>query len=73
MFSADPESQEAPDVYPLAPTASAIDLGQAVREELALAVEQFPLCREDCKGLCPTCGADLNAGPCEHTQPSDNT
>ena len=73
MFSADPESQEDPDVYPLAPTASAIDLGQAVREELALAVEAFPLCREDCKGLCPKCGADLNAGPCEHTQPSDNT
>ena len=73
MFSADPESQEDPDVYPLAPTASAIDLGQAVREELALAVEAFPLCREDCKGLCPKCGADLNAGLCEHTQPSDNT
>jgi uncharacterized protein len=22
------------------------------------------LCEEDCKGLCPTCGADLNEGPC---------
>ena len=22
------------------------------------------LCKEDCKGLCPTCGADLNEGPC---------
>jgi len=73
MFSGEPESQDDPDVYPLAPTANAIDLGQAVREELALAVEGFPLCREDCKGLCPKCGADLNAGPCEHTQPSHNT
>ena len=23
-----------------------------------------PLCDEDCKGLCPTCGANLNEGPC---------
>ena len=25
----------------------------------------FALCRDDCKGLCPRCGADLNAGPCD--------
>jgi uncharacterized protein len=73
MFSADPDVQEDPDVFPLPATASAIDLGQAVREELALAVEAFPLCREDCAGLCPKCGADLNAGPCVHAQGSDNT
>jgi uncharacterized protein len=24
-----------------------------------------PLCRPDCAGLCPTCGADLNQGPCQ--------
>ena len=34
------------------------------REELALAVDAFPLCREDCRGLCPRCGADLNRGAC---------
>jgi uncharacterized protein len=73
MFSADPDVQEDPDVFPLPATASAIDLGPAVREELALAVEAFPLCREDCAGLCPKCGADLNAGPCAHAQGSDNT
>jgi uncharacterized protein len=73
MFSADPDVQEDPDVFPLPATASAIDLGQAVREELALTVEAFPLCREDCAGLCPKCGADLNAGPCVHAQGSDNT
>lgn len=73
MFSADPDVQEDPDVFPLPATASAIDLGQAVREELALAVEAFPLCRDDCAGLCPKCGADLNAGPCVHAQGSDNT
>jgi uncharacterized protein len=73
MFSADPDVQDDPDVFPLPATASQIDLGQAVRDELALTVEAFPLCREDCAGLCPKCGADLNAGPCVHSQGSDNT
>ena len=36
----------------------------AVREELILAGPQYVLCREDCRGLCPRCGKDLNAGPC---------
>ena len=41
-----------------------IDPDDALLEEIVL---QFPtkhLCREDCKGLCPTCGKDLNEGPC---------
>ena len=33
-------------------------------EQLQLNVPMKPLCREDCQGLCPTCGADRNAGPC---------
>ncbi len=42
-----------------------LDLGARVREELLL--EYFPrtLCREDCKGICPDCGADLNTEQCE--------
>jgi uncharacterized protein len=47
------------------------DVREAVREELALAVEAFPLCREDCAGLCSICGADLNAGPCGCTRSAD--
>jgi uncharacterized protein len=64
LFSADPEGADDPSVYPLAASATHLDLGEAIREELALAVAPFPLCRDDCAGLCPTCGADLNAGPC---------
>jgi uncharacterized protein len=41
-----------------------IDLAPMVREEVLLAVPDAPLCRPDCAGLCPTCGADRNAGPC---------
>lgn len=33
-------------------------------EQLQLNIPMKPLCRPDCKGLCPECGADLNAGPC---------
>lgn len=65
MFSADPDLLEDPSVYDLPADAVAVDVTPAVREELVLQVPAFPLCRPDCKGLCPACGADLNAGPCE--------
>jgi uncharacterized protein len=41
-----------------------IDLEPLAREALVLALPMAPLCRPDCAGLCPTCGADLNRGPC---------
>jgi len=41
-----------------------IDLGQLMREQFYLALPMKPLCREDCKGLCPVCGTNLNAGGC---------
>ncbi len=34
-------------------------------EQLHLGVPMKPLCRDDCAGLCGTCGADLNPGPCD--------
>lgn len=41
-----------------------LDLTGAVREEVSLSIPSKFLCREDCKGLCVTCGANLNEGPC---------
>ena len=41
-----------------------IDIDDLVREQVLLAVPERTLCREDCKGLCPTCGADRNLKPC---------
>jgi uncharacterized protein len=41
-----------------------IDLAPALREQILLAVPPSPVCDELCKGLCPTCGKDLNAGDC---------
>lgn len=41
-----------------------LDLTEAVRQYLLLALPMKPLCREDCAGLCPVCGQDLNKGGC---------
>jgi uncharacterized protein len=72
VFSPDPEAADDPDFYPLPERASAVDLSQVVREEMALAVHaHLLLCRDDCAGLCPRCGADLNAGPCGCRVPAE--
>ena len=63
------ESVEDPDVYLLDPNERELDLRAAIREEWLLVAPSFALCREDCKGLCPRCGADLNAGPHDCAQP----
>ena len=42
-----------------------VDLTEAVRQNVLLALPMVTLCREDCLGLCPQCGHDLNLGPCE--------
>ena len=41
-----------------------IDLGQLMREQFYLALPMKPLCADDCKGLCPLCGTNLNGGAC---------
>ncbi len=42
-----------------------VDLEPLARESLVLDLPLVPLCRDDCRGLCPTCGADLNEGDCQ--------
>ncbi len=41
-----------------------IDLGALIREQFYLALPMKPLCREDCQGLCPVCGANHNRETC---------
>jgi uncharacterized protein len=48
-----------------------IDLEPLFREQFVLAVPYAPLCKEDCKGLCPQCGTDLNTGTCTCSAPVD--
>ena len=64
LFSREPGAPDDPDIYAVPPDAPVIDLRPAVREELILALPRYVVCREGCRGLCPRCGKDLNAGPC---------
>jgi len=41
-----------------------IELDSDIREEIILDYPMNPLCKVDCKGLCPKCGANLNEGGC---------
>ena len=42
-----------------------LDLTEAIRQYALLAIPMKPLCGQDCAGLCPTCGHNLNQGPCD--------
>jgi uncharacterized protein len=42
-----------------------IDITEAIRQQVLLALPIATLCREDCAGLCSQCGHDLNLGPCD--------
>jgi len=64
LFTSDADAGDDPDAYRLQSHDTEVDLRPVVREELALALPRFVLCRDDCRGLCPSCGKDLNAGPC---------
>ena len=41
-----------------------IDLGLMLREQFQLSLPMKPLCQEDCRGLCPECGANRNSEQC---------
>jgi uncharacterized protein len=42
-----------------------VDLTEAIRQNVLTALPMVTICREDCLGLCPQCGHDLNLGPCD--------
>ena len=55
---------EAEEIYALPAKGSELDLTNALREHLVLAVPEFAICRDECKGLCPSCGTNLNENTC---------
>ena len=57
------------EIYPI--DDDVIDLAPLVRDSVVLELPGAPLCREDCAGLCPQCGANLNEGPCGCVAPRD--
>ena len=48
-----------------------VDVGDLARTAFILDMDTKTLCSEDCKGLCPRCGADLNIGPCSCKKETD--
>ena len=72
LFAEDGDDEvDDPDVYLYDPRARELDLRPAVREQWLLVAPAYALCREDCKGLCPHCGADLNAEVCQCAHVAD--
>ncbi|MEJ2354599.1 MAG: DUF177 domain-containing protein [candidate division WOR-3 bacterium] len=50
-----------------------INLGPFLRDQIILSVPMKPLCSEDCEGLCPICGANLNQTTCAHSRAKENS
>jgi uncharacterized protein len=61
---------EEPDALPI-DEHHELDLEAPVRDAISLAEPIAPLCRDDCAGLCTTCGEDLNANPGHHHDGDD--
>ncbi len=57
------QDEDNEDYYLL--TDGVADLEEIARDALIFNFEPRILCRDDCKGLCPKCGKDLNEGPCD--------
>lgn len=62
VYQADVAPAEAEEIYPL--SGDQLDLEPLARDAVLLELPLAPLCREGCRGLCPTCGANLNEGSC---------
>lgn len=60
----DPDDEDADEVYEV--SGENLDVEQAVRDAVVLALPFQPYCRPDCLGLCPECGVDLNEAPADH-------
>lgn len=50
--------------YPVSRDTEAVELDEDIRQEVILSLPQRILCREDCRGICHVCGADLNKETC---------
>jgi uncharacterized protein len=58
----------APEASLTVPETGILELTPHVREYFLLAAPMQPLCKQDCKGLCPECGGNLNEESCDHPE-----
>ena len=68
-LAAELEDEEDPDYFLL--NGDELDIDDLLESAFILGMDPQILCREDCKGLCPRCGADLNEGACTCRTESD--
>ena len=75
MFVSEQEAVEGDgeEVQVLSADSTHVDLADDVRQFVILGLPQKMLCREECAGLCPTCGSNLNLGKCECVQDETDT
>ena len=59
------ENEEDDEDYIIADSDNKLNLDDFVYQEIQLFLPQKMLCNDDCKGLCPKCGMNLNKGKCD--------
>lgn len=65
------QSERVEETFQISPN-HIVDLTEAMRQHLLLAVPMHVLCSKDCRGLCPTCGSNLNVAPCQCGQEEES-
>ena len=63
------EGSDGEETYPM--HGDQVDAEPLVRDAVLLDLPAAPLCREDCRGLCPKCGANLNEAGDDHDHPEE--
>ena len=69
VFARQPDPND-PDQYAF--EGYTVDLSEAVKDALVLQLPMRFLCKEDCRGLCPKCGVNLNTGSCSCREGEDD-
>ncbi|MEI7811955.1 MAG: DUF177 domain-containing protein [Ignavibacteria bacterium] len=64
LFGQDPGNDSSTDLYYIEPEIDKIKLDEDVKDYAVLSMPMKNLCREDCKGICPDCGKNLNNYEC---------
>lgn len=57
--------------YEVSENVEVVDLTPDIREDILIDIPAYPVCSSDCKGLCPQCGTNLNAGACSCEPPAE--
>ncbi|MCI0329680.1 MAG: DUF177 domain-containing protein [candidate division Zixibacteria bacterium] len=67
-----PEEELSGEEFEILPETQELDFTARIREAIIFNLPAKPLCRFDCKGLCPVCGQNLNVRPCSCRREADD-